>query len=214
MAGPFQGASFVESVKVGLKSPGPSESGYQARKSFLRIPKLCGSSTWFWDFSPETGRRQGTVSHQWFLSGLDAKDLTRALIRMACCHQDRCRFLSCFMLAFYFFFFFSLFSYLVKYVSQPDFSSAVWHLDYYFFPLQNNISCWVILHSPWGGRQKIFKISDAVLEMGEQLFSLTPMEVGRGTPGRIWWSEASRHGGACEDCWGLRQTQLELVGSV
>lgn len=106
MAGPFQGASFVEPVKMGLKSPGPSQSGYQARKSFLRIPRLCGSSTWFWDFSPETGRRQGTVSHQWFLSGLDAKDLTRALVRMTCCHQDRCRFLSCFMLAFFFFFFF------------------------------------------------------------------------------------------------------------
>lgn len=101
----WQGQSGRLPVKVGLKSPGPSQAGYQARKSFLRIPRLWSSSAWCWDFSLETGRRQGSVSHQWFLSGFDTKDLTRALIKMTCCHQDGYRFFSCFMLAFFFFFF-------------------------------------------------------------------------------------------------------------
>jgi len=60
----------------------------------------------------------------------------------------------------------------------------------FFSSLQNHASCWAIIHSLWGCRQKILKTTDAALETGEQLSSLILMEVGRGMPVRIWWTGA------------------------
>lgn len=85
----------------------------------------------------------------------------------------------------------------------------------FFSPrLQTHVSHWLVLHLPRSCRQKILKIFDAVLEMGSILADLIPMEVGRERPVGIWWSEAWRHGGACEACWGLGQRQLQPLVSM
>lgn len=133
MTGPIWGASFIESGKMCLKSPGPSQIAYQSRKSFFRIPRRSGSSTWCWDFSIETVRRQWTVSHQWFLSGLDTKDLKRTLIKITCSHQGVYLFLSCFTLAFFKLFFCS--SATLSKIILSQISAQLSDTWIFFFPI-------------------------------------------------------------------------------
>lgn len=76
----------------------------------------------------------------------------------------------------------------------------------FFFHLQNHISCWVVFHSSRGCRQKIFKISDAVLETGEQLCRLDTHGGGQGDASGnlvVWAMKARR------SLWGLLRAEAE-----
>lgn len=133
------------------------------------------------------------MSHHHFFSGIDSEDLTKALIKKKDFLTSRWIFvpelfyivLFIYLLYYfiYLFLLFSLFSDLIKDNFHPDLSSALG--KYFFFPVQNHTSWWIILYSPQGCRLKILQTSDQ--KWVSSFAAQHSWKLARGLPLTAWW---------------------------
>lgn len=149
----------------GFKEPWPFRGWLSVQKGLSQDPRLWGSSSWCWDFLSKTGENIEHLEPPSLLQWLGLQRPHKSTHKKKDFLTSRWIFvpelfyivLFIYLLYYfiYLFLLFSLFGDLIKDYFHPDLSSALG--KYFFFPVQNHTSCWIILYSPQGCRLKILQ---------------------------------------------------------